>query len=356
VKKEALGFVILTRLINYLNLLIFISSALKVKTVYKSAVYFLKRYILLQNVPNAAYLALTFRCQFDCKYCGIALYPDNLDELSFRSWLKVIDQLSELGVFRIEFTGGEPTIRNDLENLIGYAHEKGFITVLSTNGWGLDEKRLIQMKKSGLNCLCVSLDGVGKKMHEEASNKDGSFLQAVKVINLCRKNHIKCIVSTILTRDIINSGNLTVLLKFCEKFKLAGVRLTSPLPVGRWKSKSNEIISDIEKKMAEHIINNHKIPLIGRGIKNGVCAATSNSAIFISPSGEIQPCGYIPYSFGNVLRNDIAHVIQVISKDEMFSEKSRCKLQNIEFIEKYINEINPDAELPVKTYETSQIL
>jgi MoaA/NifB/PqqE/SkfB family radical SAM enzyme len=354
--KKALGLMMLKLFINYSRLLIFISRALRIKTVYRMAKYFTKKYILLQNIPNTAYLALTFKCQFDCKYCGIALYPNHIEELACEEWIKVIDQLVGLGVTRIEFTGGEPTIRDDLESLIVYAHSKGLITVLSTNGWKLDNERLMRLKRSGLNCLCVSIDGVTKQTHDACSGREDSFVRAVRIIHSCRQNRLPCVVSTILRRDIINSGGISGLLEFCYKTKAAGIRLTSPLPIGRLKGKDAEIISTAEKKKAGNIVRNYTTPLVGAGIKDGICSATNHSVIFISPSGEIQPCGYIPYSFGNIRHQGIVHAIKIMSEDKMFNKKSKCKLEDKEFIKQYIDSINPRTNLPIKIYEEKHTL
>ena len=78
-------------------------------------------------------MALTFRCQNDCVHC-YAGGPHETPELSTEQWKTAIDKLSDVGVFILTFTGGEPTLREDLPELLLYAQNKGMVTGLISNG------------------------------------------------------------------------------------------------------------------------------------------------------------------------------------------------------------------------------
>jgi hypothetical protein len=65
-------------------------------------------------------MALTFRCQNDCVHC-YAGGPHETQEMTTAQWKTSIDRLNEAGVFILTFTGGEPTLREDLPELLQYA-------------------------------------------------------------------------------------------------------------------------------------------------------------------------------------------------------------------------------------------
>ena len=72
---------------------------------------------------------LTYRCNSKCSMCNIWKYPTHpQDEIS----LETLDKIP-YGVDYLNLTGGEPTLRNDLPELIAYAESKGQITGLNTN-------------------------------------------------------------------------------------------------------------------------------------------------------------------------------------------------------------------------------
>ncbi|MCW8884224.1 MAG: pyrroloquinoline quinone biosynthesis protein PqqE [Motiliproteus sp.] len=97
-------------------------------------------------------LELTYQCPLKCVFCSNPLDYDSYreGELTTEQWKKVIREAREMGAMQIGFTGGEPTLRKDLEELIGYADDLGFYTNLITSGVGLTVERLQRLKELGL--------------------------------------------------------------------------------------------------------------------------------------------------------------------------------------------------------------
>ncbi len=85
----------------------------------------------LWTAPPRIDLALTYNCNNNCYFCYTG-GPRKVTELSTAEWKKVIDKLWASGIPQIVFTGGEPTLRHDLMELIWHARE--FVTGLVTNG------------------------------------------------------------------------------------------------------------------------------------------------------------------------------------------------------------------------------
>ena len=86
--------------------------------------------------PSAPYrmgLALTYRCNNDCAHCYNAR-PRRYPELDTAHWKAILDRLWAIGIPHIVFTGGEPTLRPDLAELIAHAEHNGQITGINTNG------------------------------------------------------------------------------------------------------------------------------------------------------------------------------------------------------------------------------
>src|SRR5271169_722187 len=110
--------------------------------------------------PSAPYrmdLAVTYRCNNDCAHCYNAR-ERNFPELRTEQWFKIMDQLWELGVPHIIFTGGEATLRNDLPELIAHAESNGQITGLNTNARRLsDEKYVRTLVDAGLDHVQITV-------------------------------------------------------------------------------------------------------------------------------------------------------------------------------------------------------
>jgi MoaA/NifB/PqqE/SkfB family radical SAM enzyme len=116
------------------------------------------RNILLRDRPYFAHLALTHRCNLHCRFCHIP--ETRFTELDTEGMKRVIDVLDQLGVAVISISGGgEPLLRNDFDEIVNYADEKGLYTKLTSNGtMPLDRYR--RLLASSVKEIGISLDGV----------------------------------------------------------------------------------------------------------------------------------------------------------------------------------------------------
>ncbi len=122
-----------------------------------------------QGVPLWVALELTYRCPLKCSWCNNPLdferYGDG--ELDTGSWKRVIREARDLGALQLGFTGGEPMLRDDLEELVAYADEIGFYTNLITSGIGLTEDRMSALEKAGLKQVQLSLQSTRDRITDE---------------------------------------------------------------------------------------------------------------------------------------------------------------------------------------------
>lgn len=123
---------------------------------------------------------------------------------------QLIDQIADLGVLALSFTGGEPTLRKDLPELIyhtGVVH--GFMNGIATNGYLLP-KLFKEHKLEGLDYVLISLDYPNAELHNKMRGFN-VFDKAIESIKLANRNEIKPIISTVVMND-----NLLLLEDMCE--------------------------------------------------------------------------------------------------------------------------------------------
>jgi radical SAM protein with 4Fe4S-binding SPASM domain len=149
--------------------------------------------------PSAPYrmdLALTYRCNNDCAHCYNARQRD-YPELSTDEWKKILDDLWNLGVPHIVFTGGEATLRNDLPELIAHAESNGQITGLNTNARRLSDMRYVeQLLASGLDHVQITLESCDPDIHDQMVQARGSFRQTVEGIRNVLKSRLYVMTNT----------------------------------------------------------------------------------------------------------------------------------------------------------------
>lgn len=130
---------------------------------------------------------ITRQCNLKCVHCYAG--SDNQvapDELSFDEGKALIDDLSEFKIPALLISGGEPTMRKDLFELVEYATSKGIRPVLSTNGTLIDEKLAQKLKDTGFIYVGISLDGIGET-NDFFRGVKGAFEKAMNGFRNCRK-------------------------------------------------------------------------------------------------------------------------------------------------------------------------
>lgn len=123
---------------------------------------------------------LTYRCPLHCPFCYNPVdYAKHRAELSTREWCDVMRQARQLGAAQLGFSGGEPLLREDLEELVGEGRRLGFYTNLITSGIGLTEARLGRMKQLGLDHIQLSFQDSTREMND--------FLSSTRTFDLKRR-------------------------------------------------------------------------------------------------------------------------------------------------------------------------
>lgn len=114
---------------------------------------------------------LTYRCPLHCAFCYNPVdYAERADELDTSDWLRILREARELGAVQCGFSGGEPLVREDLEELVAEAHRLGFYTNLLTSGVGLSEQRAAALKAAGLDHVQLSFQDSTREINDFLSH------------------------------------------------------------------------------------------------------------------------------------------------------------------------------------------
>ena len=119
------------------------------------------------SAPLRMDLALTYKCNNKCTKCYVE-HKREITELSTDGWKQVLDKLWEIGVPHVTFTGGEPTLRKDLPELVEYAEDLGIITGIISNGRAFKDKKLVDaLILAGIDHFQITIESHDEKLHDE---------------------------------------------------------------------------------------------------------------------------------------------------------------------------------------------
>ncbi len=147
---------------------------------------------------------LTYRCPLQCPYCSNPVdFARNSAELDTDQWKKVLREARELGAMQLGFSGGEPLLRTDLEDLIREARGLGYYSNLITSGVGMDEERVARFKDAGLDHIQISFQA----SQEELNNFLGgtaSFRHKLEMARAVKAQGYPMVLNIVLHRQNID--------------------------------------------------------------------------------------------------------------------------------------------------------
>ncbi len=130
--------------------------------------------------PLVVQVQPTWSCNLRCASCRYWQGPPSESyELTTDEHLALLDQLAELGAARVWFVDGEPLLRQDLPELVGWAVKRGLDTAIITNGTLLNEALTGALVDAGLRTVMVSLDGPAP-VHDRVRGMKGAFALALQ--------------------------------------------------------------------------------------------------------------------------------------------------------------------------------
>jgi mycofactocin radical SAM maturase len=254
---------------------------------------------------------ITLQCNLRCAHClsdsGIAA-PD---ELSARQCLILVDELTALKVFQVNIGGGEPFIRKDFLDLLSYAHAKGLVTCVSTNGTVIDDDLAKRLAKLKMLYLQVSLDGATEDVNDHIRGK-GTYNKILGAIDCLAKNDVAFSINTVLTR--LNYPQLDSLRSLARDYG-AELRVSRFRPSGRGKASKAYLGPDKDQleAFADWLQKNDLVRTgdsffcltsESRRRKGLDMCGAAKMTCCISPNGNVYPCAFMqenPFLVGNVL-------------------------------------------------------
>ena len=136
--------------------------------------------------PLMVKIKLTWQCNLACEMCDY-WRQDLPTPLTTDLVVRTLDELVALGCRKVHFSGGEPTLRPDLPDLIAHVRRLKLRVTLTTNGTLLTRELSRQLVKAGLNSVCVSIDSPVRSIHDRIRGMPGAFKQTMAGVRELRR-------------------------------------------------------------------------------------------------------------------------------------------------------------------------
>jgi len=271
------------------------------------------------SAPSRMDLALTYRCNNNCYFCYMG-GPQKTEELTKEQWGLVLDKLWASGVPQVVFTGGEPTLREDLGYIVN--HSKNFVTGLITNGRKLDKFLCAELKKSSLDYMQVTIESADASIHDEMTRILGSWMETQRGVATALDRGLQVVTNTTLMKENSSEDSIGLLMTFLKGVGIRTMSFNSLICSGRGtscKGKSNLTEKELTRALKIVLRESQRTSMevqwytptcykklnpveLGFGVKN--CSAAKFN-MTVEPNGRVIPCqSWIHEDCGNILKDD----------------------------------------------------
>ena len=274
--------------------------------------------------------AVDYRCQATCHKCYSANLgthfpnPNYVDKpmMTLDEIRNTDDQPMDLGLIHINITGGEPTLRQDLVDILKVCRPKEIMVSLVTNALSLSKDKLKTLSDLGLNLLQISLDSADAKTHDELRGVPGCYDKVMQTAAWAREFGINLCLTTVLsTESTSNEGETHKLLEIADREK-AYLLICDSASVGGWAEQGEKVMTREERdealfELMKHPLTRHHNMYNFRG---EIGCPAAHEKLYITSHGDVTPCNLVHDSYGNVLKRPLADILEDMRKDPLWSQ------------------------------------
>ena len=252
-------------------------------------------------IPYAMLCELTHRCPLSCPYCS---NPVELElkskEINTNLWKMALSDGANIGILQAHFSGGEPTARKDLEELVSHASKIGLYTNLITSGVLINEDRLKKLYDAGLDHVQVSIQDTDPKNSEKIAGFKGHE-KKIETCGLIRKVGLPLTVNAVMHRQ--NLHNLKNMIELAveldaERLEVAQVQYygwalknqTAFLPTREQLDKATIIVEEARIKYKGILAIDYVVPDYYAKKPKSCMGGWGRQFLNITPAGKVLPC------------------------------------------------------------------
>lgn len=206
---------------------------------------------------------LTLSCNLRCRHCGSSAGSPRSNELTTKEALALCDQLPDLLVQEVDFSGGEPLLRPDWKEIAFRLKDLKIHTNILTHGLDLTVEKIKEISEAGITCVGLSIDGL-QKNHDFIRGRPGGFQRTLQSIDLLNTLGMKSNIIT--TVSSLNVDDLPELMHTLQQHHVTFWRLQPLMPIGRVKTSQLRVENESILKLGR-FIQQHKSEAMEHGLE-----------------------------------------------------------------------------------------
>jgi pyrroloquinoline quinone biosynthesis protein E len=252
--------------------------------------------------PMGLVAELTHRCPLRCPYCAnpVALHRAGA-ELDTGTWRRVLEEAAALGVLQLHLSGGEPTARKDLIELVSTAAAAGLYSNLITSGVLLDKPLLDNLARAGLDHVQISFQDTEPANADRIGGFDGGHgrklaaARAVKEVGLAlttnfvvHRQNVTRVSDMLNLAETLGAGRVEI--AHVQYYGWALANRDALLPDRAELDRATEVVEAARQRLKGRVVVDHVVPDYHAMRPKACMGGWGRRFITVTPAGLALPC------------------------------------------------------------------
>ena len=275
--------------------------------------------------PPVSLLAeLTHRCPLQCPYCSNPLALERAAvELDTATWRRVIAEAHALGVLQTHFSGGEPTLRRDLPELVRHASGLGQYTNLITAAVLIDQAKLDALADAGLDHIQISIQDSEPGNADRIGGYKGGHARKLAVARMVKDAGLPLTINAVMHRQNLDHLDLIIELAVefgAKRLEVAHVQYygwalanrAALMPTREQAEGSIALVEAARARLKGILVIDYVVPDYYARYPKPCMGGWGRQNLNVTPSGKVLPChaaeSITSLSFDNVKERPLAEI------------------------------------------------
>jgi pyrroloquinoline quinone biosynthesis protein E len=252
--------------------------------------------------PLAILAELTHRCPLQCPYCSNPVQLSGASgELTTAEWQDVLTQASDIGALQVHFSGGEPTARRDLVDLVRHAVSVGLYSNLITSGVLLDQARVDALADAGLDHVQISFQDADDLNGDRVAGMAGAQKKKREVAAIVRRAGLPLTVNLVVHRQNLQSlpamldmavglGAARIEVAHVQYYGWALANRDALLPSRDQLDQASEEVEAARVRLAGAVVIDYVVPDYYARLPKSCMGGWGRRFLTVTPKGLVLPC------------------------------------------------------------------
>jgi len=252
--------------------------------------------------PLALLAELTHRCPLRCPYCYNTLELEKASaELATDAWKRVLGEAADLGILQVHFSGGEPTARADLVELVGHATRVGLYANLITSGVLLDAGKVDALCRAGLEHVQLSFQDTRGEEGDRVAGYAGAHAKKLAAARLIREAGLSITLNAVMHRGNIDRleevldlavtlGARRIEVAQVQYYGWALANRAAFMPTRAQLERATEVAEKAMERLKGVLVIDYVVPDYYARHPKACMGGWGRRFLNVTPSGKVLPC------------------------------------------------------------------